>query len=273
MTNEMGDVLFDKEDKSQRQRAYDGSSIMPGILIGTITNNFNPLFPDKVQVEIPIGGQQSKTLVWAKVMTPAAGSSWGLYYVPETGDKVIVAFVAGNMHKPFILGCAYKKSSSMISENRSLLNNTKKLKTKAGGELSFENSLTGEMITIKTKKNNQVVIDDKNDTITIKTGKGNNLIKINGTTGAIEITSDNSISIGTGQAKIELKKSGSVDVTCRDFNVKNKANINLDGNKVAVSGTQVEIKSAGNANINATGPLKMQSSAVLEAKGTMVKIN
>ncbi|MDF2615252.1 MAG: hypothetical protein K0S71_3038 [Clostridia bacterium] len=273
MANSLGDILFNKENESKRQRAYDGSSIMPGILIGTVTINFNPLYPDKIQVEIPIGGQMSTVLVWAKMMSPSAGDGWGVYCIPEVGDKVIVSFVAGNTNKPIILGCIYQKTSNMLLDNMNLLNGNKKFTTKAGGEIAFESTPLGEKITIKTKKENTVILDDPSNTITVQGPKGKNLIKINSLTGAIEITADNSISIGAGQSKIELQKSGAVNVTCREFNVGSKANIKLDGNQVSISGTQVETKAAGEMKIQSTGPMKLQSSAILEAKGTMVKIN
>lgn len=260
--DDLGALIYDKNNNKKTKSQV---STIPGILVGTVNNHYNEKIPDKIQVEIPVGGAGKTVVVWAKFMMPAAGNEWGMYYKPEAGDKVIISFHNGNVTKPFILGCVYPKSSKMIEECSDKLNSRKKIKTKGGGEISFENKDSKETITITTKKKSKIVIDDTADKISIIGSNGKNLITINSESGKIDIIAENSISLGAGDTKISLEKSGNIDVECKNFNIKNKANVKVDANKVEIAGIQV--------NAKATAGMKLESSAVLEAKGTMVKIN
>ena len=71
-----------------------------------VTNNVED--PD----EVPLGRVQVKfpwlsdTIEsgWERCTTPMAGSNIGLYFLPEVGDEVLVAFEQGNLSKPVIVG-------------------------------------------------------------------------------------------------------------------------------------------------------------------------
>lgn len=261
--DDFGSLIYDANKENKKTSSNAGN--ISGILIGTVNNTYNKKAPDRVEVEIPIGGAGKTVIVWAKFMSPAAGKEWGMYYKPEVGDKVIISFHNGNIKKPFILGCVYEMNAKMINECCESLNSKKKIKTKGGGEISFENKDNNETITITTKKKSKIVINDTEDTISIVGSNGKNLMKINSKSGKIEVTAENNLSLAAGDTKIKLQKSGNVDIECKNFNIKNKANIKMDANKVQLEGVQVNVKAAAG--------MKLESSAILEAKGTMVKIN
>lgn len=278
--SELGSLIYD-QNNNQSPKAQDGESIISGILIGTVTNNFNPLQRDKVEVEIPTGGEGSSIIVWAKYMSPAAGNDWGMYYVPEVGDKVVVSFVAGNVMRPFILGAVYQKKASMVSDCSTLLNAKKKIRTKGGSEISFENKLGKEVIEIKTKGSNKVMIDDVQNEITITGPMGKNIMKIDSQTGKVTIEAAAGISIKTGMSEVDMNANGTIEVGCRKLNVGKKANIKVDAAQFELDAATVDVKAAGtmkldatgNMKINATGPMSIKANAILEASATLVKIN
>jgi len=261
--DDLGSLIYDKNKDNGKTKSQ--MSNISGILIGTVNNTYNEKAPDRVEVEMPIGGAGKTVIVWAKLMSISAGNEWGIYYKPEVGDKVILGFHNGNVTKPYILGCVYPKSAKMIGECSNSLNSKKKIKTKSGGEISFENKEDKETITITTKKKSKIIIDDTDDKISIIGSNGKNLVTIDSKSGKIEITAEKGISLAAGDTKISLEKGGNIDVECKNFNIKNQANIKMDANKVEIAGVQV--------NVKATAGMKLESSATFEAKGTLVKIN
>jgi phage baseplate assembly protein gpV len=48
---------------------------------------------------------------WARVATLSAGPDRGTWFVPEVGDEVLVAFEAGDPHRPYVLGSLWNANA------------------------------------------------------------------------------------------------------------------------------------------------------------------
>ena len=271
--DDVGTLIYDHDKKKKSSKKnHDGESIISGILIGTVSSNYNPLAPDKVEVEVPIGGSGKTTKVWAKFMMPAGGKNWGMYCKPEVGDKVVISFINGNVNHPFILGCAYPSSSKMISSYSNLLNTNKAFKTKSGSEIKVKTNVTGDEISIKTLKGNKIVIDDTQNNIEIITTSGSKLL-INGNSGSITVSANNKIQLKSGASSIELKGTGDIAIRCNNLSLKGNAKVEMQGGQTEIKGTQVNVKADTALNMQGNATAKLQSSTKVEVKGTIVQIN
>jgi phage baseplate assembly protein gpV len=97
----------------------------------------------------------------ARVMMPMAGAQRGIYFLPEPGDEVIVAFEAGDMNQPVILGAVWNQNDDPPPQvNTPPENNIRSIVSRSGHELSFDDTPGTEKITVKTKGGHTIVLDD-----------------------------------------------------------------------------------------------------------------
>jgi phage protein D len=82
--------------------AADRSRIL-GVVIGIVTNNEDPSKRGRVKLKFPWLDDQVESF-WAPIAMPGAGPDYGLVYVPQVGDSVVVAFEHGDIQYPYVLG-------------------------------------------------------------------------------------------------------------------------------------------------------------------------
>ena len=74
-----------------------------GLTIGIVTNNNDPDNLGRVKVKLPILDDKLES-AWARVITPASGTSTGIFFVPEINDEVLVGFEHADMRHPVVIG-------------------------------------------------------------------------------------------------------------------------------------------------------------------------
>lgn len=97
----------------------------------------------------------------ARVATFMAGNQRGAFFMPEVGDEVVVGFEMGDLNRPVILGALWSDvDAPPPSADTSASNNIRTITSRAGHEITFDDSPAGK-ITIKTANNNfEITIDD-----------------------------------------------------------------------------------------------------------------
>lgn len=78
----------------------------PALFLGTVVSVQDPENRNRVQIRLynadGINGQDGP--VWARVAVPFAGGNRGAFFIPDTGDEVVVSFLAGDPRAPIVLG-------------------------------------------------------------------------------------------------------------------------------------------------------------------------
>jgi uncharacterized protein involved in type VI secretion and phage assembly len=176
-----------------------------GIYIGIVKENYDKEKLGRVRVEYPWRNEIDKT-AWARVLSPMAGNKRGFYFIPEIGDEVLVAFEEGNVNKPYIIGSLWNGEDEPPELNNDNKNYIKKVKTKGGHELIFDDSEKNGKIQIKTRSGQTVLIDDStgSENIEIK-DNGGNMIKLNSKPPSVSIESGGSLMIKANMIEIEAK--------------------------------------------------------------------
>ncbi|MDP9293728.1 MAG: VgrG-related protein, partial [Actinomycetota bacterium] len=72
------------------------------LLVGVVTANDDPDGIGRVRVKIPVLSDSDESW-WARVLTPSAGASHGIYSLPAVDDEVIIGFENGNTQRPYVL--------------------------------------------------------------------------------------------------------------------------------------------------------------------------
>ena len=213
-----------------------------GVVIGVVTNNQDPDKLGRVKVSFPWLDDQDESN-WARIATTMAGNNRGTFFLPEVDDEVLVAFEHGNVGKPYVIGALWNGVDAPVRDNADGKNNQRVIRSRAGHEFILNDEAGKEQVEIKTKAGHQFLLDDTSgsEKISIVDKSGDNKIEID--------SAQNSIAI-SAKTKITLK-APTVEIT---------------------ADTEMTVKSA-KVEITSDGPAKLESSAMLTIKGSMVKIN
>jgi uncharacterized protein involved in type VI secretion and phage assembly len=173
---------LDNSEKQESQRIY-------GVVIGIVTNNQDPDELGRVKVSFPWRGDDNESH-WARIASPMAGNQRGMVFLPEVNDEVLVAFENGNIDYPYILGALWNGKDSPPETNSDGKNNIRKIKSRSGHELIFNDDNGKEKIEIISKGGSKISIDDStgSEKIEIADGKGSGKIVIDAQSISIEST-------------------------------------------------------------------------------------
>ncbi|MEX1030870.1 MAG: phage baseplate assembly protein V [Paenibacillaceae bacterium] len=219
-----------------------------GVLVGIVSNNKDPDKQGRVTLKFPLHEKEIES-DWAPIATMMAGKDRGTLFIPEVGDQVLVAFLMGDISKPFVIGALWNSvDTALVGDDK---NNIRKIKSRSGHELIFDDKDGDEKIIIKTKKGHIIQITDKNDTIKIADSTGNNMLQLEGgSKNKVTLKSNTSELLLDGKGDITIKSAKSLKLESAQISITAKG-------QLSIKGAMVDIKSDGMLNI----------------KGSMVKIN
>lgn len=267
--------LFDVIDQiaeNQITKTETGDNRIFGVLVGTVAKNYDKDMPGRVCVTIPVRDKDANELKWARVAMPSSGKDWGHYFQPEIGDQVLLTFEQGNIEKPYVIGCVPKDANSFLRKAVDEKNQYKKIVTKNGNSVVFEDNEQGEgekdKISVFTAKEAHAIrMDNEKKQITITDKEGKNYIRIKTEAGHTEIRADKKlvIQVGDNITMTMNGNNGSVTLECSKLTMKTTGNTTLEA-----SGS---MKASGaNVTLEASSMLKASSSGATMVGGSPIKI-
>jgi type VI secretion system secreted protein VgrG len=223
-----------------------------------VTDNYDPKGLGRVRVKFHWMTDSEKT-PWLRVTSLHGGDQKGMFFIPEIGEEVIVGFEGNSPVKPYIIGSVYHGNA----------------------KTDFSND-DNDVKAIQTRSGNKMIMNDKEGSIFVEDKDGNNM-KMDGE-GNIKVKSNETIVFECGEAKIELKKDGTVNITGKKITTSatekaemksgqasfgadgNGGNADMKGMKATVEGT-TEAKLASSAQTNITAAAKVA------VQGAMITLN
>ena len=201
--------------------------------------------PDsKLRIQIKLPALGGATELWARFMAPYASNGFGIEFLPEIDDEVVVAFFNDDPNDPVVLGALHssklKRPVDAEQENK-----IKTITTREQLKLSFDD--VDKIVWVETPAGNKGTFSDKDKSIALEDQTGN---KIEMTPSGISLNSPKDISI-TATGKIDLAATG--DLTASGMNVTATANASL------------KASGSASAELSAGGSVTVQ--------GALVKIN
>jgi type VI secretion system secreted protein VgrG len=97
-----------------------------------VIDNNDPDGLGRVKVEFNWAGGSSKS-EWMRMIQPHSGAGKGFYFIPETGEEVLVGFEGGNIQSPYVVGSHYNGSDSSGYADGE--NNVKAIHTRSGTKI------------------------------------------------------------------------------------------------------------------------------------------
>ncbi|MBM7868041.1 hypothetical protein GTO89_14830 [Heliobacterium gestii] len=215
-----------------------------GVMLGIVADNKDPEGLGRVKVTFPMLDDKNKS-DWIRVTTLMAGGDRGVLFIPEVGDEVLIAFHLGVFRQPYVIGMLWNKDKKPPEGAKDEKNNIRKIHSRAGHEIVFDDGEKGE-IAITTAKGNKIVLSDQSGTITVENGDGKKIT-----------IAKEGITVTSGQSSLDMKSSGQIE---------------MKGQTIKISAQQMEIK-ATSLDVKADAQWNGESSGMLTLKGSMVKIN
>lgn len=135
---------------------------------------------------------------WATLCSPYADSQQGLQILPDVGSQVVVAFEAGNLRRPYIVGATWN-GRTPFPEPATRANNLRVLRSRRGSCLEFDDTAGAEKVRITMTSGHQVVLDNTAREVTVRHASGS----------TVKLT----------MSGVEIKTKGSLDITASKVNV------------------------------------------------------
>jgi len=238
-----------------------------------VTDNNDPKGLGRIRVQFHWMGEGEKS-PWLRVTSPHGGDSKGMFFMPEIGEEVIVGFEGDSPVKPYIIGTVYHGKAKTTFGNSG--NDVKALQTRSG---------------------NFLIMNDNAGSVHVADAKGNDML-IDGS-GNVKITASESIVLTCGNAKIEMKKDGTININGKQITTtatdkatmtSGQASFTADGQQneadmaettASVSGTQqtnvkgmkTTVSADTELDLTANAEVSIQGQAMVAVKGAMITLN
>jgi phage protein D/phage baseplate assembly protein gpV len=200
-------------------------SFADSLVIGLVTNNKDPDSAGRVKVKFPT--LDNVESAWARVATPSAGKERGLLMLPVVDEEVVVAFEAGDIRKPVVLGSVFNGKDVpgeelAFTDGSFGLKSDKKILIKSADGTSI---LTAKDLTIEIggslKEKVSGSVDSKVD--------GSDKRKVSGS-----VNYEASGSVTIKGSSMTLEATGSLTIKAPTVTVQGSGQLNLKGGMVNI---------------------------------------
>lgn len=178
-----------------------GAQTYYGVYPAIVTDLEDPDQLGRVEVKFPWLGTDGETDVraWATLLSPYADNEQGYQMMPEKDSQVVVAFEAGNLRRPYVVGACWNGQESMPQQPENA-NNKRLIQTRSKSLLEFDDATGAEKITLSMDSGHQLVLDNSGQEVTLTHSNGSNIV-INAA-GQISITANATVEVNAAALNV-----------------------------------------------------------------------
>jgi uncharacterized protein involved in type VI secretion and phage assembly len=173
-----------------------------GVYVALVTDVRDPDGLGRVRLKLPWapdsdGGAYE---AWARVATLMGGSNRGSWFIPDTGDEVLVAFEAGDPRRPYVLGGLWNGTDAPPEAMDGGGRNTKKvIRSRNGVKITLEDEDGREQLIVETPGGQRITLRDGPGAIEAVDSNGNSL-KLE--TSGVTVSASGSVTVQASQVKV-----------------------------------------------------------------------
>jgi uncharacterized protein involved in type VI secretion and phage assembly len=145
----------------------------------------------RVEVKFPWLGD-SDARAWATLCTPYADDGQGLQFMPAVDTQVVVAFEAGDVRRPYIVGACWNGREAP-PETPTSSNDKRVIRSRAHSRLLFDDTDGAAKVTIDMESGHKVVLDDGAQEVRVAHANGATIVIDAG--GAVRISANSTVEI------------------------------------------------------------------------------
>jgi uncharacterized protein involved in type VI secretion and phage assembly len=145
----------------------------------------------RVEVSFPWLGD-SDVRAWATLCTPYADDGQGFEFMPAVDTQVVVAFEAGDVRRPYIVGSCWNGREA-LPETPTASNDKRLIRSRAHSRLLFDDADGAAKVTIDMESGHRVVLDDGAQEVRVAHANGATIVIDAG--GAVRITANSTVEV------------------------------------------------------------------------------
>jgi len=131
-----------------------------GLYPAIVTNVVDTENLGRIEVSCPfLGTNGSDVRAWATLLTPYADDDQGIEILPSVDTQVVIAFEAGDLRRPYIVGACWNGKESP-PEAPAEPNNKRLWKSRAKSLLEFDDTEGAFKVTVSMQSGHKLVLDD-----------------------------------------------------------------------------------------------------------------
>jgi uncharacterized protein involved in type VI secretion and phage assembly len=184
------------------ESGHEAVGLVAGVAPGKVTRNDDPEGLGRVKLNLPWRGADFET-EWVRIVSPMAGSDRGIFFLPEVGDEVLVAFDRDDIRYPYVLGALWSRTDSPPEKNADGQNDIRIIKTRKGHVVTFDDGAQGSILIQLNDGKKRIEITDNGVVIE----DGSNTITLDANAGSVSIEAQQSLSLKAPQITIEASMS------------------------------------------------------------------
>jgi uncharacterized protein involved in type VI secretion and phage assembly len=173
-----------------------------GVYPALVQSIADPDQQGRVRVRLPWApdGSGAGYEAWARLATLMAGADRGVWFIPDVGEEVLVAFEGGDPRRPYVIGALWNGVDAPPEQMDSGEQNNKKV--------------------IVSRNNLRITLDDAQgqETVTIET-PGGQVLTLKDGPGQVKIDDSNGNNLTMESAGITLSTAGKLTIQASTINV------------------------------------------------------
>jgi uncharacterized protein involved in type VI secretion and phage assembly len=164
-----------------------------GVYPAIVTDIVDEQHLGRIQVKYPWLGNAAKDVrAWATLCTPYADKDQGLEILPSKDTQVVIAFEAGDLRRPYIVGATWNGVEALpIAPEEP--NNKRILKSRAKSYLEFDDTEGSAKVTLAMASGHKVVLSDADTEVRVEHANGCTIVF--DSSGNIVITANQAVDV------------------------------------------------------------------------------
>lgn len=173
-----------------------------GVYPAVVADNQDPDQQGRVLVRLPWSPDSGDGAyeAWARLATTMAGDARGTWFVPDTGDEVLVSFQGGDPRWPYVIGALWNGQDDP-PESIDAANDIKSIVSRAGIRITLDDTAGAVTLTLETPGGQRVSMADAGSQITVADSSGNSCQLA---PAGITITAASKLTISAATAEIDI---------------------------------------------------------------------
>jgi uncharacterized protein involved in type VI secretion and phage assembly len=164
-----------------------------GVYPALVTDIVDSKSLGRIQVRFPwLGGDGTDVRAWATLLTPYADDDQGYEMLPSVGTQVVIAFEAGDLTRPYIVGSCWNGVESP-PESPAQPNNKRLIKSRAKSLLEFDDTDGASKVTLSMQSGHKLVLDDSAQQVQLTHANGCSVVM--NAAGQIQITANSTVEV------------------------------------------------------------------------------
>ena len=239
---------------------------VPGPAMGTVMEDCKAeadgLVTAKVEYEL---GEKGKKTRKALVALEYAADKGGVWFLPEVGSRVLVEFLNGDPDTPVITRCFASPSMKPPEGIPAEKNGKKGFRTRGGVEAWIQDEDKKQKVSLSVGGELTVEVDAEKKTVSVGDTKGDNRLDIDASQGVIRLNAAKKIELAIGGTTALTIENNKFTIKSGTVTIEAGQSLKLKGQTAGFQVSQIQVK--------ADASMKLESGAMMEVKGAIVKLN